>query len=468
MSHRMMKKSVFIAEYLPIVLLGIVAGWVADCSFFAAEASGISASNDSTAGVVAPADKADLYDLNASGTDIRLVLELLARRSGANIVVSPEVSGQVNAHLKQLPLDAILDYLAEVSGFTYDKVNGTYVVMASRKNKDGNDQDNPDAVSARSTEVLVWDCKYAKSSDLVSVITKLFPSIVCAEGPGSSTPELDPTAGGLTGEQKPTGSGQSGGASRGTANKIVLIGDKQAVDNAKSVLERLDIPRKQVAIDVAVTEISASGSKDLGIEWTWSNIAITESNPSGIGFGKFTRQGMSITGTLSLMIKEGKANLLAQPNISVLDGECADILIGDRILYPKLVGYNQIGSPIYDKAEEKVGIYLQIAPKIAGEDNIVLTLYPQVSLVTGYLRTQAGDYPQISTREARTTVSVKSGSTLAIGGLLRNSEIVNMAKLPVLSKLPFIGNLFRHAKRTREQTEIVILLSPRIVTSVSY
>ncbi|MDH7601014.1 MAG: secretin and TonB N-terminal domain-containing protein [Armatimonadota bacterium] len=466
MLSRIAKRFDIVRNAFPIIVfVGLLLWCYPGCASSTGETS---TSGDSTAtSTVTTTQKPGLYDVNASGTDIRLILELLARRSGANIVVSPEVSGQVNAHLKQLSLDAILDYLAAVTGFTYEKVNGTYVVTVPRKNTQSAEQNKSSLEPTPPTEVFVWDCRYAKPADLVSVITKLFPSITCTEGPSSSTPELDAAAGGLTGEQRPTSSAQSGGASRNTSNKIVLVADKQAIESAKSVLEKLDVPRKQVAIDVAVTEISASASKDLGIEWTWSDIAFTETNTSGIGFGKFTKQGMSITGALSLLIKDGKANLLAQPNISVLDGECADILIGDRILYPKLVGYNQIGSPIYDKAEEKVGIYLQIAPKVAGDDSIVLTLYPQVSLVTGYLRTQAGDYPQISTREARTTVSVKNGSTLAIGGLLRNNEIVNMQKLPVLSELPVIGNLFKHAKRTREQTEIVILLSPRIVPTVS-
>ena len=86
-----------------------------------------------------------------------------------------------------------------------------------------------------------------------------------------------------------------------------------------------------------------------------------------------------------------------------------------------------------------------------------------VSLVTSFLKTQAGDYPQISTREAKTTVAVSNGDTLAIGGLIRDDEIREMAKIPLLGDLPIIGRLFRHSKKTRERTEIVILLSPTIV-----
>ncbi len=110
-----------------------------------------------------------------------------------------------------------------------------------------------------------------------------------------------------------------------------------------------------------------------------------------------------------------------------------------------------------------VGISLLIAPKISDDDQIVMTLDPQVSLVTGYLNTDAGNYPQISSREARTTVCVKNGSTLAIGGLIQDNEIRNMSKLPILGNLPFLGQLFSHVNTTKSRTEVVMFLTPKIV-----
>jgi len=214
---------------------------------------------------------------------------------------------------------------------------------------------------------------------------------------------------------------------------------------------------------MAITEIDSSAGKEVGIDWTWSDIVLREPAPdSGIKFGKVTREDMSFTGTVSALLKTSGARLLAQPNIAVVDAESADILIGDRILFPKLIGYSQFGTPIFDKDEERVGIYLQIAPRTTGTDQMLLTLYPQVSLVTSFLKTQAGDYPQISTREARTTVSVRNGETLAIGGLLREDEVKNASKIPLLGDLPIIGSLFRHTKTSKQRSEIVILLTPTI------
>lgn len=402
-----------------------------------------------------------LYDVDASGLDIRLVLEMLARRSGVNIVVSPEVTGQINAHLKQMPVESILQHLSLVQGFKYEKDGTTYLVGVKEEPAKA---EPPAPAPPPVPEILVWECRHVTPAEMVKAVKELFPSVKAAEGPGVITPKLGAVAsavGDATGAT-PTATSSQDDSAKQTATRIVLVGSPDELARVRGMLERLDAPRGQVEIQVAITEINSSGSQELGLKWSWSDIALKETPDGGIGFGKFSKEGVTVNAALSALIKDGQAKLLAQPKVSVLDSETAEILIGERLLFPKLVGYNQVGAPIYDKSEERVGIYLQIAPKIAGDDEIVMTLYPQVSLVTQFLKTSAGDYPQISTREARTTVSVKSGETLVIGGLLRDNEISDASKVPILGDLPIIGHLFRHTKKTKERTEIVILLSPKI------
>ncbi len=431
-----------------------------------AQGAGSTEDTPSAASPVKAGGGADLYDIDASGLDIRMVLEALARRSGANIVVSPDITGEINAHLKQMSVDSILEHLSAVQGFKYQKDGSTYLIGS--KEKPAPEQAAAPKPPPPQQEVLVWECHHMKPDQVAATVEKVFPAVKIAEAPGSVTPELPAASGGLGeggGVAASSAGSSSANASKSNSTRVVLIGEASEIAKVKSMLAQLDVPREQVEIQVAITEISSNASRDVGIQWSWSDIAIKEAADTGIGFGKFNKEGMSITGALSALLQDGKGKLLAQPKLSVLDNESAQILIGDRILYPKLIGYNQIGTPLYDKAEEKVGIYLQIAPKVAGNGEIIMTLYPQVSLVTGFLKTQAGDYPQISTREARTTVSVKSGETLAIGGLLRENDLINSAKFPILGDIPIIGHLFRHTKKTKERTEIVILLSPKIAES---
>ena len=404
-----------------------------------------------------------LYDVDASGGEVRYVLEALARQSGANIVISPEVSGTITAHLKQMTLDDLLDNLALVHGFVWTKKDSTFVISTVDKTPQPQAAPPPPVY-----ESAIWRCRYVKSTDLVALLKDMFADCKIVVGPAPVTPTLQAplsSASEATGAASTSSVGSSGTSSQGadSPSSIVIYGQSGDIAKAKAMLEKLDVACPQIAIEVAITEIGSNLTKDLGINWSWNEITLTEKTNNGIRFGSFTKEPMTFTGALSALTSTGSANLLAQPNISVIDGGYADILIGERILFPKLVGYTQFGTPMYDKEEERVGIYLQIAPKVTDDDEIVLTLYPQVSLVTSYLKTQAGDYPQISTREARTTVRVKSGATLAIGGLIKDEEIKSSDKIPLLGDLPIIGQFFRQNKNSKLRTEIVIFLTPKII-----
>jgi type II secretory pathway component GspD/PulD (secretin) len=154
---------------------------------------------------------------------------------------------------------------------------------------------------------------------------------------------------------------------------------------------------------------------------------------------------------------------LASPNISVLDGERAFILIGDRINFPVLVGYSDGGNPIFSKEEERVGIYLQVAASVASDGGITMSLYPQVSTVTGFLEINGASYPQISTREAQSTLRIRSGETLVMGGLLKTEEVRQMEKVPILGDIPFIGELFRRRKTSKNSSQVLISIKPTVI-----
>ena len=399
-----------------------------------------------------------LFDIDATATDVKFVLEALARRSGANIVVSPDVSGEISAHVKQQSIESILDHLSTVQGLGWKKSGDTYLITT----KDKLAKQVGEKPAPPEPETLVWKCRHTKPGDLVTMITKLYPDIKAAEGPSQSQPKLPATSASVSALGGSTTGGTTTTTDANNTGSVILMGQSDDLNKARALLETLDDFPVQVSIDVAITEVNSGAGQNLGIDWSWSDLSIRESSPDGIGFGTFSRTGQSFTGTINALIENNSAKLLAQPNISVIDGADAQILIGDRILFPKLVGYNQIGAPIYDKDEERVGIYLQLAVRVT-DDQILMTLYPQVSLVTKYLSTSAGSYPQISTREARTTVSVKDGTTLAIGGLLKENDIREGTKIPLLGELPIIGGLFRRNKTTTEHSELVIFLTPKIV-----
>ena len=110
-----------------------------------------------------------------------------------------------------------------------------------------------------------------------------------------------------------------------------------------------------------------------------------------------------------------------------------------------------------------MGIYLQVAAQTVSETEILLTLYPQVSVVTGYLQVNGASYPQISTREQQTTIRVKDGQKIVVGGLIRDEDINNIQKVPILSKIPLFGELFTYRNKTHHKSEVIVIITPEIL-----
>ena len=146
-----------------------------------------------------------------------------------------------------------------------------------------------------------------------------------------------------------------------------------------------------------------------------------------------------------------------------MDGERGFILIGDRILYPKLTGYTQAQTPIYDKEEVRVGIYVQVAVQMSEHGDLTLSVYPQVSVITGFLNVGGASYPQISTREEQTTVRLRDGETLVLGGLLRDEEIAALQRIPLLGRIPILGELLTNRKKTKSRNDLVIMITPEVI-----
>jgi type II secretory pathway component GspD/PulD (secretin) len=257
-----------------------------------------------------------------------------------------------------------------------------------------------------------------------------------------------------------TGSGGGGGLP--TSRILVLYGPPAIVEQAADAARQLDKPRPQVSIDVRITDVENDALHDVGLNWDFSNLTLTET-PSGVKFGTVTRSPMTFDATVKALESQNKAKLLAAPNLSILDGERGFVLIGDKLSYPVVSGYSQSGSPIISKEEKDVGIYLQVAANVGDDGQITLSLYPQVSTVTGYLTLNGASYPQISTREAQTTLRVPSGQTIVMGGLIKDEDIAAYETVPFLSKIPFLGELFKHRNQSKTKNQVIISITPVII-----
>jgi type II secretory pathway component GspD/PulD (secretin) len=296
----------------------------------------------------------------------------------------------------------------------------------------------------------------------VTALEKLFKNeIQIATGPVQTSPTVSSIDGSkTTGVQSTTL--ETSAPVDSQSRTVILSGPRAAVDRALALAKQLDSPRAQVAISVTVHDISNDALRDLGLSWTFNGINIRET-PSNFNVGTISRTGLGASASLKALEQKNAAKLMASPSISVMDGERGFVLIGNRINFPVLVGYTQNNSPIFDRQQERVGIYLQVAASVASDGTVTLNLYPQVSTITGYLEVNGASYPQVATREAQTTVRVTSGESIVLGGLMRDEEVAQVDRVPILGQIPFLGELFRHRKITKTSSQVILTVTPTIV-----
>lgn len=233
----------------------------------------------------------------------------------------------------------------------------------------------------------------------------------------------------------------------------------------------------QVKIEAKVIEINREKEKNLGIKWSGninstsgifnfgqSYINSVHSGHSLGGLGSYH----DINGELTALIADGSAKILSQPNLVTLSGDKASILVGGQIPVPVNVKDNQITIEWKD-----YGVKLDISPQVSAEGLINSTIKAEVSsldwsstasvYISGNMR-----IPPLLTRKAETAIALSSGQTMAIGGLISNETHRDVVRLPLLGNLPVIGNLFKSTSFRKNETELIILITPTIVDPAEY
>ncbi len=251
-------------------------------------------------------------------------------------------------------------------------------------------------------------------------------------------------------------------------NAVILTGTAAEIAQAEQMIKLLDVPVQSVMLDTEVLEVTESGSKALGLNYNQSDTspiahiydaqaAALSNIPSNVAAGS-----LAIQSDIFLLVSRGQARVLASPKILTEDGVSASILTGDslpiRVTTP--VGFNGATAVSSQVEYINVGVNLQILPHITNNGGVSADIYSVVSSVTGF--TSSND-PQISTRQAQTRVNLLEGQTLVIGGLLQQRDIRNLQKIPILGDLPLVGALFRFYTETRQDTNLIITITPHIV-----
>ncbi|MDR3559876.1 MAG: pilus assembly protein N-terminal domain-containing protein [Negativicutes bacterium] len=274
--------------------------------------------------------------------------------------------------------------------------------------------------------------------------------------------------------------------------------EKVASAYGEKVINLLEITRPvQVKIEARIIEINKQKTDNLGIKWgndpvtpgafrfgqtpnsswqttypnagsgsTWNN-ALTDSKWFGKSWGGFGGY-WDINAQLDALLKQGLAKILSQPNIITLSGEKASIVVGGEIPIP----ISMVNGAVSVEWKE-YGIKLNIEPEVNNEGLIVSKIKAEVSDVDWSSDHMIGlsanfKIPPVTKRTAETALAMSSGQTMAIGGLIKNITTQAITKVPVLADIPILGKLFTSREFERDETELIILITPTIVDPKDY
>lgn len=257
--------------------------------------------------------------------------------------------------------------------------------------------------------------------------------------------------------------------------------------DGSGVIDLLEMEHpSQIRLEAQIIEINSDYTKNLGIQY-WSQTPGANSssgsstgNPNnnitvgtaglfygGEDFSSTRKHGgwlgshvANVNVTLQALINEGKARILSRPSITTMSGKTANILIGGRIPIPVSDGNGNVSIDWHE-----YGVKLNIEPVVDSEDKITSKVHAEVSTLdySHGVKIDSFSVPGIATREAESEVNVRSGMTMAIGGLINSEDAKIVSKIPLLGDLPIIGRFFRHTSNTRDKRELIILITPTLV-----
>lgn len=361
------------------------------------------------------------------GADIIGVLRDISAQTGVNIMADATVQGWVTVELNEVPLEKALEMILAPGGYTFVKVGDYYVVGSA-------DVKNPAFPLLTRTEAV--KLKYVKAENAAKLLSDFF-------APNVKVGSAD--------------------------NVLVVTGSPSTVERILADIAKIDRPAPQVMLEALVMEISSDGGKSFGADWRyeWSKGKTDPTVPasgfvdfvSGIWGAKYNVAGglEHIIASMKALIDSGKAEIHATPRIATVDGEPAEIFLGKDRYFTVTTGSSSDTTTRLESI--RTGISLKFTPRVSETGEILVKIEPEVS---DAVETSDG-LPLVNRRKASTSIRVKDGETIVIGGLKLKSEYEAKSKVPLLGDLPILGLFFSSTRKASTETEVVIFITPKIM-----
>lgn len=386
-----------------------------------------------------------LITLQTVNTSVVEILEILADRSGLNIVTGPTVQGRaISIRLRDTPFDEALNLVCRASGLGYERVGNSILVAEQGRLRE-----------QTGMTAHVFDLNYADANDVREALEVISPDIKAEV----------------------------------RANRLVMWAPPSLIEQAGRTIQDLDRKPLQVLLESRLIEVNTSKLLEVGIDWekltSWTGI-FTEGDPGAstpdrlptqLDFldlsdsDRFYRQAEAYEVTLQALITEGAARVLANSKVVTVDGVPAEIFAGETIpvVITSLQSPGQAGGVFQTVQLQNidVGIRLNITPRVSADGFITTLVEPEVSRIVGFVGPD-DDLPQTSMRRASSLVRVRDGQKIHLGGLVSEEKRETIKKVPLLGHIPLLGYLFQSRREETVRLDLIIEITPRLVSDEGF
>jgi len=404
-------------------------------------------------------------NLNFKDATITTVIESISKLTGINIVVATEGTKnaddgekRVTVRLNDISVENAISLVAKSYGFSY-KVIGVNTFLIG-----------PTSIVEQEsgTRNYVYQLNYIDADKIVDAFKDMPGEVVQVSG----------------------------------QNALLIRANPETFADIENQIKKLDMPQKQVQIRVRVIEVNVSDSKKMGIDWSKLNqlttiIAEDPVNQAGVGlpygyfdetgafpfgqaqtlgnlptnqyfqkmsdwddFGNYSKQLYAFDITIDWLLENNSAKILTDTRLTSQNGEEAYVHIGESQPYVVVDNDKEV-----QVEREDTGIKLNITPNVNSQNEITTQIKPEISSVIDLV---GGYVPRVKIRTVSSTITVPSGDTFIVSGLLSTQLTTRENKVPFLGDIPFVGRFFRHETENLEKTDLIIEMTPTVVNASDF
>ena len=408
--------------------------------------------------------RASLISMDFQDANLKTVLKVFSQQSGLNFIASQNVQDRtVTVYFDNVKIDDALNYIMNANNLAYEQEPGTNIFIVKETGK-------PEV----ETITKIYELKYAQ----LSTPTKSSTDSTDSSSNSSSTADIVSimqdilsTNGKVVADKR--------------SNSLIIKDVPSQFPIIEDLLTRLDIRTPQVMIKVEVLETTTKAVEQLGINWSgafgtytgpvhntiWPmNNSIGRNDSSGEGIkttGLFSMDG--VTAALTALLTNTDTKILARPQIMTMNNETARIELSSKEKDTETVTSTSsstgVGATGKTWTSQDTGVILEVTPQISKDGYVTMNIKPSFTELELSRFTDAYD---VHKRGTETTVMVKDGETIVIGGLIKSKHTGAVEKVPFFGDIPILGAAFRYKTKDNTDRELIIFITPNIVKDISY